>query len=99
VIKDVIKSSRKKNKEFKKEPLSSHELDDISMQMFRVKAITEMVQAATNAFIENIDKMMDGSIDPGFELIKNSKCTHLCKAAKDFDYRYGFQHNGLPSLC
>ncbi|MCI0561017.1 MAG: hypothetical protein MN733_21230 [Nitrososphaera sp.] len=60
--------------------------------MFRVKAIAEMVAAATEVFVANVGKMMDGSIEPGFELIKNSKCAQLCKAAKEFDFRYGFQH-------
>jgi len=98
VIKAVIKASKKKNKKFKKEILSSHELDDISMQMFRVKAITEMVQSATKTFVENVDKMLDGSIEPGFELIKNSKSAQLCKAAKAFDFRYGFQHKDVLKL-
>lgn len=98
VTKEVIKVSRRKNNEFKKESLSSHELDDLSMQMFRVKAITEMVQAATLAFVDNVGSMMDGTIEPGFELIKKSKCAQLCKAAKDFDYRYGFQHKDVLKL-
>ncbi len=98
VIKDVIEASRKKNSDFKKVSLSSHELDDISMQMFRVKAITVMVQEATKSFVENIGKMMDGSIESGFELIKNSKCAKLCKTTKDFDYRYGFQHKDVLQL-
>ena len=48
--------------------------------------------------MENIDKMMDGTIEPGFELIKNSKSAQLCMAAKDFDYRYGFQHKDVLKL-
>lgn len=57
-----------------------------------------MVQAATSSFVENIGKMMDGSIEPGFELIKNSKCAQLCKATKEFDKRYGFQHKDVLQL-
>ena len=57
-----------------------------------------MVQEATNSFVKNIGKMMDGSIESGFELIKNSKCAKLCKAAKDFDFRYGFQHKDVLQL-
>ena len=98
VIKEVIEASRKKNSEFKKECLSSHELDDISMQMFRVKAITVMIQEATNTFVQNVEKMMDGSIKPGFELMEKSKCAQLCKIAKDFDFRYGFQHKDVLQL-
>jgi len=97
-IKAVITSARKKNTEFKKDSLSSRELNDISMQMLRVKAISVMVESATSVFIENIGKMMDGSIEEGFELIKNSNSARLCKAAKEFDFRYGFQHKDVLRL-
>jgi dGTPase len=92
VIQRVVKASINKNADFKKDKLSSRELNDISMQMFRVKAISEMIGAATNVFVANIDKIMDGSIEAGFELLKNSQCAQLCAAAKQFDFRHGFQH-------
>jgi dGTPase len=97
-IKNVVHAARKKNTEFKNENLSSRELNDISMQMFRVKAISEMVSAATTVFVENIEKIMSGTITPGFELIKNSSCSELCKATKSFDYRHGFQHKDVLRL-
>jgi len=37
VIGNVVEASQKKNKEFKKDKLSSRELNDLSMQMFRVR--------------------------------------------------------------
>ena len=98
VIGGVIDTATKKNEEFKKDGLSSRELNDLSMQMFRVKAISELVVAATDVFVGNISKMMDMTILPGFELIKNSKCAKLCAAVKDFDYRHGFQHREVLKL-
>lgn len=98
IIMRVTKSAKERNTEFKKDKLSSRELNDISMQMFRVKAIAEMVEAATNVFVENVDKMMDNTIKPGFELIENSQCRKLCKATQDFDIRYGFQHKEVLKL-
>lgn len=98
VIARVIEASRSKNREFKKERLSSRELNDISMQMFRVKAISEMVVGATSVFVENVGKMLDGSIQPGFELIKSSSCGPLCKAVKKFDFDHGFQHKDVLRL-
>lgn len=98
VIKDVVDAARKKNKEFKSDSLSSRELNDISMQMFRVKAISVMVEAATQVFVDNIGRMMDGTIAPGFELIKNSNCSNLCSAVKRFDYLHGFQHKEVLRL-
>lgn len=98
IIKSVVDFARGKNIEFKKEQLSSRELNDISMQMFRVKAIAEMVNAATDTFVSNVNKMLEGTIPKGFELIKNSRAAKLCKAAKDFDFRYGFQHREVLKL-
>lgn len=98
VIQGVVSAARKKNTEFKREELSSRELNDISMQMFRVKAISEMVSSATAVFVENIDKILSGTIEPGFELIKNSSCARLCAATKKFDYSHGFQHKDVLKL-
>lgn len=98
IVKSVVEKSKEKNQQFKKEDLSSSELNDISMQIFRVKAIAEMVESATQAFVENISRIMDGSIEPGFELIKNSNSALLCKTVKQFDYRYGFQHREVLRL-
>ena len=98
VIQDVVKSSRLKNMEFKKGSLSSRELNDISMQMFRVKAISKMVISGTFVFVDNIEKMLDGSITEGFELIKNSDCSNLCQSVKGFDYRHGFQNREVLRL-
>lgn len=98
VIKEVTDVARKKNKEFKTTKLSSRELNDISMQMFRVKAIAKMVEAATNVFVQNIENIMNENLVPGFELIKNSECARLCQAVKDFDHRHGFQHMDVLRL-
>jgi dGTPase len=97
-IKAVVSMAREKNREFRNEQLSSRELNDISMQMFRVKAIAEMVEAATSVFVNNVHKMLNGSINLGFELIKSSRCAQLCSAAKTFDVRYGFHHRDVLKL-
>lgn len=68
------------------------------MQMFRVAAISQMVQAATDVFVANIQRIMSGEIEAGFELIKYSSCARLCKSVKDFDKRYGFQHRDVLKL-
>ena len=92
VIHDVVDAAVKKNKEFRKESLSSAELDDLSMQMFRVKAIAAMVEAATEAFMKNVPAMMCGSIGKGFELIRCSKSGRLCESLKKFDREHGYRN-------
>jgi dGTPase len=98
IILDVVETVRGKNKEFKNEGLSSRELNDISMQFFRVKAIAEMIKTATQVFVENVPSMLDGSLSEGFELIKNSESALLCKTTKNFDYHHGFQNKEVLRL-
>ena len=97
-IAETVEKSREKNWEFRKESLSSRELNDISMLMFRVKAISMMVVAATDVFISNVDKMLKMNIPEGFELITKSNCKNLCNRLKEFDRRYGFQHSEVLKL-
>ena len=96
IIKQVIKSSEKKHQEFRENSeLSSRELVDMSMQMFRVSAIHKMVNTTIDAFVKNVGKMIDGTIEPGFELIKHTASTKLCEVLKEFDLRYGFKHKDV----
>ena len=98
IINSVLTGSKEKNLEFKKDRLSSRELNDISMQMFRVKAISEMIVSATKVFVENVGLMCDGSIEKGFEVMKNSDCANLCESVKKFDYLHGFQNREVLKL-
>ncbi len=68
------------------------------MQMFRVKAIAEMVTCATAGFVEHVGNIMNGSIKSGFALIKESPCAQLCSAAKAFDKRHGYQHRDVLKI-
>ena len=74
VVLDVIEKAKEKNMEYKKEILSSNELNDLSTQMFRVKAIFEMIKSVTGSFVSNIGPMRSGEIGDKFELIDSSDC-------------------------
>lgn len=95
---EIVDWSRSKNKEIKSAGLSSKELNDVSMQMFRSIAISRMIQSVTESFVQNVDRLLSGAPDPGFELIKESDCKIFCKAVKEFDKRYGFQHRDVLKL-
>lgn len=95
---EIVKAARLKNEEFRKEQLSSGELNDISMQIFRVIAISRMIDSSVKAFVANKDKILSGEELPEFELIKASECARFCKVVKDFDKRYGFQHRDVLRL-
>ena len=98
IVKKVVKKSIDKNEEYKKENLSSSELNEISMQMFRVFAIYHLVDSATKTFVDNVNKILTCKIPDGFELIKNSSGHELCKLLKGFDNRHGFQNKQVLEL-
>ena len=98
VVRGVVEAAIRENRKFKKESLSSGELNDLSMQMFRVKAIATMVLSATKAFTEKVSDMMSGSIESKFELIGHSDSGVLCKSLKEFDQTYGFRNSEVLRL-
>ena len=97
-VSKAVAASRRKNDEFKTTSLSSGELNDISMLMFRVKAISMMVVSATNVFVSHIGYMMNHHVPPGFSLIDLSDCAVLCKLLKDFDKRHGYMNSEVLKL-
>ncbi len=98
IIENVIHRSTTENEKYKLEDLSSSELNDLSMQMFRVFAIYELIVATHNAFIGSLDSIMDDDLPVGFKLIKESNASKLCKYLKNFDQRYGFGNNQVLKL-
>jgi len=98
LIQDLILSSKKKNTEFKQESLSSNELNDISMQMLRVKAISLMITSMVDTFVDHCPKILKQQNSPGFNLIKASHAAALCKSLKKFDAEYGYQHKTVLEL-
>ncbi|WP_336818055.1 deoxyguanosinetriphosphate triphosphohydrolase family protein [Cedecea sp. MMO-103] len=99
IISDVIDYSKEKNKIFsdKKLKLSPSELNDTSMQMFRVRAIYKLVTAAVDAFTSNKNKFLSTECDIA-NLISISKGKNLCKALKKFDQTRGYRHPSVLKL-
>lgn len=92
---ELISNARKKNKEFKDEKLSPNELNDISMQMLRVKAISLMVDDVVKTFVSYSDKLLANDVEEGFELIKTGRSDLLCKTLKKFDVIHGYRHRSV----
>lgn len=97
-IHEVVCASVKKNREFKNEKLSSAELNELSMQMFRVKAIAVMIESATDTFVKELPNILAGKANAEFEVIVNSAAANLCARLKEFDKRYGFHHPDVLRL-
>lgn len=97
IISNVIEKIKKKNSEFKRENLSPAELNDMSMQMFRVYSIAELVNGVVEAFKNNIQSFVNLECIQT-DLISLSYGAELCKALKEFDYRWGYRHKSVLKL-
>ena len=95
---NVVRAVLKKNQEFKKESLTPSELDEISMQMFRVKAIAEMVQTVTRTFVSHVNRFLKADVAGLFALVDQSDAADLCERLKKFDRERGFHHPNVLRL-
>lgn len=97
VANTVIHLAEKKNSEFQQSKLSPQEINDCSMQMFRVYAITAMIRSTVTTFAEKSDALMKG--EPFYKgLIGSSDAANFCKSLKKFDLEYGFKHKSVLEL-
>lgn len=97
VTDSVIFLAKGNSSEFEKGSLSPQELNDCSMQMFRVHAITAMVKSVVEEFSKGCASLLQGEqVYKGImSLTESSK---FCKALKDFDMAYGFKHKSVLEL-
>ena len=98
IVNKVITDSEEKNALYKKEELSSSELNEVSMQMFRVFSMYHLVTEATKCFVEKSQSILNLDIPKAFELLELSKANILCQALKEFDKQYAFRNNGVLKL-
>lgn len=96
-ILSLIAKSERKFEEFSNEDLSGAELSDISMQMFRVYAIAEMVKDSVATFVKDKNVILSGKAK-SYELIGASDSARLCKVLKRFAYDFGFKHKDVLKL-
>jgi dGTPase len=97
IIKKVVANSKSDNDEYSQAELSPRELNDMSMQMFRVYAIAELVDAVVIAFKENKNNFLSNECNIK-DLISASKGHALCEALKAFDRTRGYQHRSVLKL-
>jgi dGTPase len=91
IVKNVIENSEKKHIEYRENShLSPAELNDISMQRFRVYAIGELVKEVRETFIKHESEFVSGNSSDG--LLKRSKGELLRKLLKDFAFKNAYTH-------
>lgn len=99
LIEDTIKDSEKKHNEFSSPSLNltPAELNDVSMQMFRVFAIGKLINSVTESFVTNIESLMDKNT-PQKDLMSMSDASELCEALKKFDFKWGYKNKSVLKL-
>lgn len=98
VTQKVLTLAKKKNMEFKGQNLSPRELNDVSMQIFRVYAIGNAVSPVVDQFVQNCDAIMAGEVPANYELINASKASQFCASLKQFDYQHGYRDRSVLEL-
>lgn len=96
VTKSVLEQSTKEHEKHSKFELSPRELNDISMQMFRVYAIGALVRSVVDSFCTNITALLSGSFEK--DLIETSDAQKLCKLLKKFSFKHAFKHKTVLEL-
>jgi dGTPase len=101
LIKNVIEYSTKKRQDVIANTAAgrSHspaELDDLSMQLFRVATISAMVRAALDAFVENFPQISVGQFSG--DLLEASDASRLRRLLKDFLAQVAFPHRSVLEI-
>jgi dGTPase len=97
LINKVVQQSENKHNIHQNIPnLSPLELNDVSMQRFRVYAIGEMVNAVSKAFNKNQDNLLQGNLSN--PLIKESDAKELCAKLKEFSKLHAYSHSSVLGL-
>ncbi len=99
VINEVLRQTEDKNSEYKKlqKDLTPAEINDMNMQMFRVKSTIALVNSVVKAFTQHKDQLMSHNCDI-HDLISKSDAYALCEALKDFDRSRGYRHPSVLKL-
>jgi dGTPase len=92
----VYDSSTSKHAEYRGELLSPSELNDISMQRFRVYAIAEMVKAATAAFEQRRTEIVQGTLK--CDIIEASDAAKFRDCLKNFDRQHAYRHRSVLAV-
>lgn len=97
---DVVRQSKEKHQQYRKDApsLSPAELNDVSMQRFRVFAIGALVRAATNTFVsaEHHPSFLAGTQPKS--LIALSEGEQLRRVLKDFALKHAYTNRVVLEL-
>jgi dGTPase len=96
VVKEVVQKSKGSHAIHEQYNLSPAELNDVSMQMFRVWAIGAMVKCVSTTFVDKNQMMLQGKFKE--DLIDVSGAKELCRLLKGFDKLHAYKHRSVVEV-
>ena len=98
-IQELVKRVQEKNQEwdYRKQDLSPSEINDMSMQMFRVHSSNVLITSIVEAFRQHHKELCHTDCDIK-DLISVSTGNQLCSALKKFDKTRGYRHRTVLEL-
>ncbi len=89
----ICKDAEDKHNQYRREVLTPAELNDVSMQRFRVFAIGAMINAASDCFLKHQSKLLQGTFSD--DLLMTSAAKEFCKALKSFDKQHAYKNRAV----
>ena len=94
VVKEVVTLACERHKNYRDETgLSPAELNDISMQRFRVDAIGAMIRDVRDTYKNQEDNIMAGDLKS--DLLAVSRSSKLCELLRKFDKNHAYIHRSV----
>jgi len=93
VIGRLVENAKSKHADYRLSGLSPAELNDVSMQRFRVFAIGEMITSAIDAFVKNQDSFVSG--EQAKSLLECSSAHALREELGQFSTIHTFRHRSV----
>ncbi len=93
VVAAVCDAAASEHQAYRRERLSPDELNDISMQTFRIRAIGALMEAIGEVFIESLPAMAEGRFER--ELVAASKAGPLLSALKACNWQHAYRHKSV----
>ena len=96
LVKSLVDFGRETHRSIRSYGLSPAELNDSTIQRFRVNAISLMVNSVLKSFEDNYRKIMSGTLST--DLIASSAAGPLAAALKRFDKVHAYRHSSVLAL-
>jgi len=93
VVRAVCESAMAEHRAYRHERLSPDELNDISMQTFRIRAIGALMEAIGEVFMDSLPAMAEGRFED--ELVAASRGGPLLAVLKACNWQHAYRHKSV----